>query len=592
MGAWEQLRGELAVANDRDFERLVLSLLRLFWPNLVRPRGLGAFDRAGIDLMVPGERDDLPCVVQCKGFFSSDQLDQSHYRQIRSSIDAFLQSNFGCQEFVLVHNRTNANRAITYKIHEDLSQLIVSGKAARIRLWDRQSLVRDLRSKLDSLIAMRLREEAAWLLSQISRIFQFGGVYVSRVPVSEHKLTLRRYMTPKLEELRGKTSAKISDLVLSPAETRWTLLTGTFGSGKSSAALHAALEASGSIVFARCSEMTFDSGAVSTNLLLHRAVSSLRLFDDFDDEDRTRFDRLAGPTLRSALSRTDNQTILVLDGLDENRIFSSTTGMIALSNALAELRCPIVLTTRQEHFDATFGNFDQAIDDLTSKGGSSRSARLFKLEPWGTAETTEFLRQAIGMVGPDRCAGLNALLTYVQNEKTDEWPRELLAHPIFLQMMAELAANGDIVPKSRTDAITEWVSRKISRDISVPRLTPVDIVDRSSFVEKVVGLMQRVAALMLRQENEQYELLETIDSDLVIRESSVIFANTTIDVTAIVGVSLLVPATQRKRHSVPLKFSHRAFQEYFTAVHVLRQGLDDIGFPAPVRSLVRELRST
>ena len=60
--------------------------------------------------------------------------------------------------------------------------------------------------------------------------------------------------------------------------------------------------------------------------------------------------------------------------------------------------------------------------------------------------------------------------------------------------------------------------------------------------------------------------LETIDSNSVTRMAADILGGTTFDIASLVNVSLLIPVTQRRRSNVPIRYSHRVFQEYFTAL--------------------------
>lgn len=589
MGAWEKLRGQMAVATDRDFERLVLPLLRLFWPSMVQPTKLKKYDRAGIDLVTPDTGSRLSCAVQCKGFYSDRELTADHYRQIRDSINSFRESGITCDQFVLIHNRTGSNQKIVGQIDDELNSLVLQGSAGNTRHWNRQSLVADARKRLDELIGHRLRAESKRLLEQIERVFEFGSVHVPQVPVSEHRLILEKWSTPKIEKIK-QVRAEIAHLVIPSDKTRWTLLTGAFGTGKSTTALHAALQGGRVVILARCADMQFPmSDTVGTNLLLRGVLQSLHLFDDFEDDDRILLETLAGPTLRSALSRPKTNAVLVLDGLDENRIFSTTLGMTTLANTLAELRCAIVLTTRQEHFDATIGNFGEVLDELTRKAAPSRDAHLFRLESWGDREVKLFLDQAANRSSDERRDRLKLLRSKIDGKEQLSWPRELLHHPLFLQMIAQLVAEGQDGTHSAAETIGKWTRRKIARDLAVPRLTQVDIIDRSSFVEKIMLLMERTAALMLIHREASYELVETIDSEKVVGVFADIFGKTGVDITAIAGFSLLFPVTQRRLVSVPVKFSHRAIQEYFTARHVRGTGIASSELPKPVQHLLSEM---
>jgi len=56
-----------------------------------------------------------------------------------------------------------------------------------------------------------------------------------------------------------------------------------------------------------------------------------------------------------------------------------------------------------------------------------------------------------------------------------------------------------------------------------------------------------------------------------------------------VGVSLIVPVTQRRKATVPMKLSHRLFQEFFTARYVSKNAHPSDGLPVSVRNLLAEM---
>lgn len=578
----------MAIAADRDFERMSIPLLRLFWPSLVHPPKMKKYDNAGIDLVAYNDNSSIAAAVQCKGFYSNRELMPAHYRQIKSSIESFKASEFNCTEFVLLHNRTSSEKDIVDKIKNDLAGLVRAGKAERVRLWDRQTFLRDARERLEALIVERLRAEFHRLLEQISRLFRFGTIHVPMVPVTERRLVLKRWLPPVIEEVKS-SDERISQLIRSAKGARWTLLTGVFGTGKSTAVLHAAIESTALVIFARCADMCFDSGGIGTNLLLRGVLQSLHLFDDLDDEDRNSLERLAGPALRVALSRPETEALLILDGLDENWVFSKSAGMTALANALTELRCPIVMTTRQEHFDATFGNFDQVVGDLTQKAGASQSARLLRLDPWTDGHVIRFFERAAQASFGTQRTRIEETLAQMKGGGSLPWPNELLHHPLFLQMIAELAADGNAGTRSAADTIGEWAMRKIARDVAVPRLIPIDIIDRTNFVNGMMLAMENIAGRMLTLSDLAYEFLETIDSELVVSEVSLALKAGEIDIAAVTGTSLLVPVSERRSAHVPVKFCHRTFQEYFTARHAQRTGIDPMRLPEPVRRLLADL---
>jgi hypothetical protein len=586
MGTWELLKGEFATSTGNDLERLVLPLGRLFWPNLVRTPRLRDFDKAGVDLAAIDASGSLSVAMQCKGFYSDRRLDDTHYRQIEDSLDKFVASSLTCDEFVLFHNQTGENTEITEKIQQKLRHLAALGKARTTRLWDRQTIVRDAKKRLDTMIAERLREETAALLTQVRGVFRFGAIHIVDVPYSEHRLVLVRYEPPKIEPPHKAAAGNVSDAIISDSDERLTLLTGVFGSGKSTSALHAALNSREIVAFVRCADIEFEHGFGGTNALLRRVTKSLHLFDDYEDEDRKALEIYSGPALRVALSRPKSGAVLILDGVDENRVFADSDGVTRLINALAELRCSIILTTRQEHFDATYGNLEHALNELAH----GRLARLFRLEARTRVQTITFLSNAAESVnGADR-ARLTALSSELQLSETSKWPAELLGHPLFLQMIAELTAEGLAPAATVGSVLATWIPHKIMRDLRVPRARPVAIHNRSAFIDQVMTVMELVAAAMTEAIEHEVELREAIDSSEVVRIAEATFGVTGIDIATIVGVSLLMPVTQRRKANVPIRFSHRVFQEFFTARHLLGKGTIAASIPTSVAQLMADLR--
>jgi len=181
VSTWKEKRGELASATGREFERRALPLMRIFQSDIIQSPEMGPYDRAGIDLFAWDDRLRFPWVVQCKGF-KEGELGSSQVRQILESIDAFLRSEYACDNYVLLHNRTGQNRDAVMRIEEGLEAIRRSGKATTAWLWDRQTFIREARKRLQSIILARLGNDASRLLSEHEALFRFGGIYIPCVP--------------------------------------------------------------------------------------------------------------------------------------------------------------------------------------------------------------------------------------------------------------------------------------------------------------------------------------------------------------------------------------------------------------------------
>lgn len=589
MHAWKQLRGEIQASTRHNFERLALSLLRLDWPDLILSAEGDQLDRAGIDLASGIRGTHVSRAVQCKGFSATEDLEQSGIRQIRESIDALLNSSFTCTSYYLFHNRDSRDPRFVAKAKAELQRILDGGRAKRVKLWDRQTFVRDYTRTLKHHLMDRLRDQSLRQLERIEQIFDFGDVYVTVVPVSEMKLVLTRGEIPRIEPVASNKLEAPARLASSSSEARWTLLMGLYGTGKSSTALRAARHTQRLTIYARCAEMNAREGGVGTNSLMETVIRSLNLFEEMDETSRDRLIRLSGSLLRAALIAEDNDALLILDGLDENRQYATARGMMALSSSLAELRCPILLTTRQEHFNSTLANYDELLSDHSIKGGARRHARVFRLEPWEDAQVLAFLNAAVERSG-DRRSMVRRLRERLKAGQIDERELSLLRHPLFLQMITALAANGEEAGTTGAAVLGRWTSLKLRRDLEVNRALPAEPEDIGDYLRAMHRTHERIAAAMTESDEEREGLKETILAAEALEALALSFPSPSQTLASLTSASLVVPLAVRTGAAPELMFSHRLFQEYYLARHLVNAGETPDGYPPEVIQLCNELR--
>jgi hypothetical protein len=592
MGVWETKSGELAASSSHDFERRVLHLLRAFWPALVRPRETQRLDRYGVDLLVWSDDLSFPCVVQCKELYQDEKFLASQWHRIAGSIDSFANSPYTCTDYVFVHNRTGEEQDVRQRIESKLAELRAGGKATRTTLWDRQSLIRNTKSQLRHLIAQHLSAESAWLLDQQNRFFTFGDLLVPTVPVTSRKWIFKSGGRIRLEDEDQVFDTDVSALISSPKRTRWTLVIGHFGTGKTTAALRAATCSTNKLIYVRCQDLPNTYGSIGTNYLMQNIVRSLQLYGDWEDETRRELENLSGPVLAAALRQPEPEFAIVIDGIDENHTYGVARGIIQLTNELAELTCPIVLTTRKEHFEAMFGNYESALeqirrDALTRKGGT-RHATVVELKVWSDIQVAELLGKAINAVSAEQRKNLQEFMEKFHAGEVYRSFLELPRHPLFLHMMLELAADGVFDLKYRVEVIEEWVKRKIRRDLSVPRSTAGEVNDINAYIDRMMDLMGHVALEMTAGDETDQYLLEVIDSGIIQRMAMDILGYMNIDISMIVTRSVLVPAARRESDIIPVKFYHRLLHEFFLARHVHHNRFDIARFPKDVIRICSE----
>lgn len=592
MGTWETFRGELAVASGREFERRAAPVLKLFRSDVVQTPEMQHLDRSGIDFIVWSDSGLLPWVVQCKGFKEREDIGPSQVEQILESIEKFRQSEWSCEEYVLLHNRTGENRDAERTIQESLARLREEGKAAVTRLWDRMAFIRDARMRLRDIFIERMREDADRLLRKQEGLFRFGSVYVPDVPVTEKNLLIKRNEPVRMEHVGDACARRrVAELVLGKA--RWTLLTGHFGTGKTTAGLHAARSAGHDVIYVRGDDLIDRTGGYGTNIMLSRVVDSLGLFDDYDDETRAFLGRIAGRGMAELLRSKEGPTFaLFVDALDESRSYSTPEGVWKLINQVVELKCPVILTTRREHFDSTFGNFNRALrsEDLPTRGGPRRDGRLFDLDLWTEKEVKELVIGAIKIAEADEVVNLKRLFNVLQNDEGRRLYGDLPTHPLFLQMILEEAAAGRIEKRNPAQLIRDWMERKIERDLEAEdRAKPTEAVDAGTFVERMMMLQERVARRMTVFEDGVGRLIEQVGSDVIEGEAQELFLEQNVDISTILTCSVLSALTPRRRGVMPVKFLLRVCQEFFLAAQLRRAGETPDHWPEEVAQFWDEL---
>ena len=593
--AYSQWAAKLATSTGADFERALLPLLRLFWPTLTQVPSTKAWDRKGVDLLVWSDNGPLPCVVQCKGFEVQEPgADQA--RAVEESVKTFLSSGLKAETYVLAHNRDGRFRELDARAKAAVAEIQRLGRARRVEVWDRQTLLQRAFDRLVELLEAALHRHSQELLRHFEGLFQFGGIWIREVPVDLEELRFERERPSERTTLPSSAQYDLRRLLTASSGRRWTIVTGIFGVGKSSAVLRAAATAGTVVVLPTSAvpEDVFRSG--STNRLLARVLEMIAWLEDLADEDRARLQQASATALAYVLRSGADQWVFVLDALDEHRVFGSLEGVQRLANQLAEFNCPVVLTTRREHFELSFGNLSAALGGLAPKYGKSRIATVVHLQRWSWRETAALIEAAAGSADPASALRIRALLALGETKATEIYG-DVLYHPLFLQFLLEDAAEKGVRPRSRVDLLQAWIERKLRRDrISwVPtgvtqRAEVREGLDIDDFVPMMMEMMERVAfAMTARGTDARMEVLESLEAVTARTIAAQIFSGPTPQLLPLLLNSLLVIHERRPGGNHRIGFALRVIQEFFLASHFKRHILDPRDLPDSVQMLHREL---
>jgi hypothetical protein len=208
---------------------------------------------------------------------------------------------------------------------------------------------------------------------------------------------------------------------------------------------------------------------------------------------------------------------------------------------------------------------------------------------WTDRKISEFISNAMELANESETDHLRQLVNGVRSGELHRLYGDLPTHPLFLQMILDDAAQGRIAKRNRGELVRDWIEQKLRRDIKVGRETPIEVIDIDSFVEQMMRLHEQVAMTMTECQDGAWVLTEEIGSDDIVESAKDIFNSPTMDISTILGCSVLSAVTPRNRGVMPIKFLLRVCQEFFLALALHRVGKQSDGYPEAVVDFWKDL---
>lgn len=588
--AFVDLKAELRASSGRDFERQVFPWAKMIFPELVLPSALKDLDKKGVDMafLVPG--GVFPVVIQCKGFeVASTQLSDSHVEQVRGSVKSFLKSNLKCRRYIVLYNRDGENREFARAAEVEVTALVTAGAAETAELWSLRDLMKELKRELTRKVMERL---SAWC-TEIDRLrvplFSFSEVFIEDVPVHRQHWSLDA--GARKTALRSQTAVsgtRLPKLLLDGREGHFSLVIGAYGMGKSTMMRHFPLPDGYKRLLIPAGvlkhiELSGGSEAALLEHLLRHTRCLVELATEVAIESK-RLERLASACLMGALHSSQEKTVLIIDGLDENRIYSRPDGFNLLANELRRLRIPVILTTRREHFYNRY----LELQPEQQRNWLSRSVEttVFEMSEWSRDHCALMLEQ-VSQLRPGQEGTLDPLRRLLYEDKLPL----VFSHPLWLAMAIDLALAGHAAQfDDQFELFDSWTQQKLIRDVlALNRAIPDAWKGQAMFARQMTKLMTQVAVKMSLVSDGSMELLETIDEDEVYKLIRKVLP-TQEDLSDVVAQSSLLTPVSIRTTAAPLRlrFSHYSLHEFYLA-KAIREGalkLDRSGVPGGVRDFL------
>ena len=263
------------------------------------------------------------------------------------------------------------------------------------------------------------------------------------------------------------------------------------------------------------------------------------------------------------------------DYLDESVALAMTGGMLMLFRQIAHLRVPTVLTMRTEFWRDRLNDFRSLYGDVISTPGkdpTNRHIRLYELLNWEDNQIIALAGRYLDTLQDEtQRAHVLQLIELLRSGGYTDLYGDIPRRPLFLQFILDTVAAQGPHSATRISLFDEWAIGKIRRDIEEPARkggTRVSIAGEYASTDEVVKVayraMEIAAGEMLMRTSEGLGLLPSCSAGAIQRKLEEDGMH--VETIALVLNSLLVPVTSRPPgEDLPVRFAHRAFQEYFLA---------------------------
>ena len=602
---FKTLVGQLKTLDEEAFLAIVRPLLSVVWapPEMIRFDGFRRMtDR---NFILPAlEHGDPDRAFGFRLFGErGDMLGAEHAKLFEPVLERFAAEGPKVEIYVLLTNCIPSAVEFRQASQSHLQRLL-AGRAARVEFWGPQEIVRA------SFNAMATRLQRMAFAGGIENLQKLNEATVrtrtepiDRVPLS------RSFLVADQNRLREESSNEevVADPALALAEPRgehYTLLLGEFGFGKTTA-LERAVRASGNRQILYLPGASIPPQVHGTKDLLELLVDFDSLASEVTDDEREILSTLVRPTLQHLVRNPDFPVALAIDGLDESSYLSHHDGLHRLFNGLAQVYVPIVLAMRSEYWYEMRADFEQISGQVASHAEPRlRRIKRIELRDWQSPQIATFLAREIeSHSDPEARERLIALMDSIDRPEFEELYGDIPRRPLFLRFIVDTVADEGLpaVRETRVHLFERWVLQKIDRDVyapsaMVPGTRRKPLLKEGESLETVRNAaweaMTYAAAAMCEESAGRLLLLPTCTLDRALAASPRL--RTLAEPLPLFLHSLLGPAPSRFANPKRIRFSHRAFQEFFLAwaIHHHPDLLPRGEVPQAVRHWVEEIAQT
>ena len=589
----QRLFNDLRLLCDYPFEQRCGAILQTVFPSITATPARSEMDCAGIDhCMFDENTDRLLFIFQCKGF-SAQEFGSSQLAQCLHSIEMLARSAFTTEQYGLIVNRIVKGEQ-RKKIEAALQTLANDGKAKSVRLLDMEAFLEMVFQEAQAQLAKLLKSSVSAFQNQ-HRLRMDESVYVESVPFRFEENDVICNNPLKLVEER------ILKLVLTPTNKRsWTLISGEFGFGKTSMALHLAesLHKHGITCLYLPAAQFRKKAFENEGTFLWEALKVV-LQEEVDQANER--NQIFHAALKEILKR-DKQIVFVFDGIDEHPVCWHENGLMNIFGIFKTFNTTCVFAVREEFLAERSGQFQAAI----KRGPGAFTLRLIE---WPESLILEYAKNYQRGLPPDAQNRISHFEEAVRTGHYVDYYGDIPKRPLFLKMLLDDVAKDDLRTRNLAELYSIYIAEKFEFDRSTSTSNPV--VSRPlSLQEDYEFVCARLFDVMTMAAGQMYSIeagearLDPRLSEIKLRECAKTVSGDSLDLPSILLNSVMVPVGRRDKHYqggyIDVAFAHTSFQEFFLAHHILASLLQknsdtailNATLPKPVTRFLTALIST
>jgi len=578
------LKNKFMSVSRHEFQGFWVHFISGLFPIIKEVYPMGEYDKSGIDALIfDNLNNQIDTCFQCKGL--ELEFEHRHEKDCLKSIDSFMKSGLKVKSYILVVNRV-VKGSYRENIESQLNELRLLGLVKHSSLLDINGLIQFIVKELTFQLKNEVKESYERFISNHARYVDLI-LYYPNVPFERDEKKDKNPLNYLVNH--GLIIDKFEDQNIDfKVKARNFFVLSEFGFGKTTLFLHlseAFMKKELTCIYIPISQC-YNNTLTTAGDLTWRI---LELINDCELE-RNFFNKFKSRVLKQLLT-SDPSYILLFDGMDEHPFLYSDKGLGVFFSTVKNFKS-CLFSMRESFWYERQGNFEM---NIPKRGKKKETIRL---SDWEKEDILNYIQlySTNGNFVENENKELIKFKKIIEKDKYFEHFGDIPKRPLFLEMLISDFIDGSTDKITLTQLYEKYLYKKFTRD----RIGPFDsysiqrplVFEGDAFLvfEKINNVLTSIAGIMCVDKHE-IKMLPIINESII---KEALNDNKLDDILELLMNSILIAAGKRAYKHFNIKFSHRSFQEYYTALYLVNNDIVPEIFSAENKVLerfVNEMRS-